>query len=359
MSTSSRRGYSKLESLFKWYYKRAELDPPEDLAEREVAVQTFNGVMIRHLAVRTVEELRKLIIEKRAAHAFVSTASYEDPGAPSMDAKGWKRADLQFDIDVDHFEGCGGKYKLCGDEVVPVTEDCEGKVIGIVPESCIERGLEEVRKLERALKRYFSIGNTEIHFSGNRGFHLVARGTPYDYEGSDFRRELVDFLTGNLFNLKSICVKRNCLVPKGDEPGWRGRLGEALREILPRGVETWGEVDDPQSALERAFELAKVEVDEQVTVDTSRLLRVPGSLHGKSGLRVVKVLGSFSYGPHLSPFHNLETYVEAKYHLDLTLFGERVVLRKGERASLDGAIGVALALRGLLELIDYRAPGNR
>ncbi|ALU12691.1 hypothetical protein EYM_06490 [Ignicoccus islandicus DSM 13165] len=342
--------------MFSKYYSKAKLEPPDDLPEREVALQTFSGVMIRHLAVRSVEELRKIVIEKKGAHLFVSTASYEDPGAPSMDEKGWKRADLQFDIDVDHFEGCKGDYKICKDEVVPVNEDCEGKVIGIVPERCIERGFEEVKKLEKVLKKYLSIENFEIHFSGNRGFHLIARGTPYDFEGSDLRREIVDFVTGNLFDLGKICIKSNCVIPKSWEPGWRGRLGEALELMLPSGLKTWSEVDDPKGVLERAFELAKVDVDEQVTVDTSRLLRVPGSLHGKSGLRVVKVYSNFSYGPHLSPFHGLETYVQAKYSIDMKVFGERIVLSKGEKASFDGAIGVMLALRGLVELIDYRAP---
>ena len=36
------------------------------------------------------------------AHAFFSTAYYDDPAAPTMGAKGWAGADLIFDLDADH-----------------------------------------------------------------------------------------------------------------------------------------------------------------------------------------------------------------------------------------------------------------
>jgi len=337
------------------YYKRAVLELPDDFTQREVALHTFDGKMIRHLAVNSEDELKKLIISKGAAHVSISTASYDRPDAPRMEEKGWRRADLQFDIDVDHFEGCQGMYKICGDDVLPVNEEGSNcsKPLPIVPEWCIERGLEEARKLISLLKKYFAIPDSkiELHFSGNRGFHVIARETQYDEEGSDLRREMVDFITGN--NLKlDLCIKRDCLIPSPDDPGWRGRLGEQLRRLLPRGARTWGDLGaDPEEFIEKARLLAKVEVDEQVTVDTSRLLRVPGSLHGKSGLRVVRISGGFSYGPHLSPFHKKEFLIKGLYNMDIEVLGRRVKFKKGEKANLDGALALFLATKFLVEII--------
>ncbi|UXD22005.1 hypothetical protein IPA_00745 [Ignicoccus pacificus DSM 13166] len=337
------------------YYKRASLSLPEDFEQREVALHTFDGVMVRHLAVSSEDELRKLIISKRAAHVYISTASYDRPDAPRMDEKGWRRADLQFDIDVDHFEGCEGMYVICEDSVVP-SKEAEGncsKPLPIVSKHCIYRGLEEAEKLVKVLKRYFGIeeSNIEVHFSGNRGFHVIARNTPYDDQGSDVRREMVDFITGNHLNL-DLCTKSNCLIPSPEDPGWRGRLGEALRRLLPSGVSTWGEVNvDPEELISKAILIAKIDVDEQVTVDTSRLLRVPGSLHGKSGLRVTKVKGSFKYGPHLSPFYKIPIEVRSLFNMDIEVLGKRINLKKDERAELDGAIAVFLATKSLVEII--------
>ncbi len=356
MSTSSRPAYYKLQLMFYEYYKRAPLDPPEDLEDREIALHTFDGKMIRHLSAPTVEDLRELILSKKPAHVYISTASYDAPDAPRMEEKGWRRADLQFDIDVDHFEGCQPRYKVCGDDVVDVKENCEGKPVPIVPESCIERGLEEAKKLISVLKKYLGVReeSVELHFSGNRGFHVIARGTPYDDQGSDVRREISDFISGNKFMMESICTEPNCVIPSPDDPGWRGRIGEALRKLLPSNAKLWRDINgDPEEFLSKAFLISKIDIDEQVTVDTSRLLRLPGSLHGKSGFRVVKVDGRFKYGPHLSPFYKMNVLVEANYNIDIPLFGKRISLKKGEKAELDGAIAVYLALKGLLKVLKF------
>jgi len=353
--TSSRPEYYKIQLMFMSYYKKAIFHLPEDLDQREVALHTFDGKMIRHLSVTSEEELRDLIISKKPAHVYVSTASYEIPDAPTMDEKGWKRADLQFDIDVDHFEGCQSKYKICGEQIVPSKENCEGKPVPIVSESCIEKGYEEVLKLQRVLERYLGIPkeSMEIHFSGNRGFHLIARNTAYDDQGSDVRREIVDFVIGNHLT-EDWCLEPSCVIPRPGDPGWRGRIGEALTKLLPRGVILWRDINkDPEEMISKAKLIAKIDVDEQVTVDTSRLLRVVGSLHGKSGMKVSKVENDFRYGPHLSPFYKHDVLVKSKYYINVDVLGFKVSLKKNETAELDGSVAVYLGLRGLLEILRY------
>jgi len=352
--TSSHRVLNKLYLMIWDYYASAELDVPADLPQREVATQTYDGKMIRHMSVNDVDELRRLVISRKGIDLYVSTASYQNPSAQSMEAKGWLRADLQFDIDVDHLPGCGPAYKICGDDLVPTSDECTGEPVGIIPVECLYGGFEQALKLVRVLKKYFGIdeGDVEIHFSGNRGFHVVARNTSYDDADQAVRREIVDFVVGDLLKRESFCLEPDCLLPRPSDPGWRGRLGEALTSLVPEGLSTWGEVDDPELLFERALSSAKIEVDKQVTVDTSRLMRVPGSAHRKSALMVKKVK-KFVWDETLSPFVDYETVVKALYNMDIKALDKRVKLRKGEKASLRGPQGAFLASKGLVEILRF------
>ncbi len=333
-----------LSDLVSKYYQSAVLEVPEDLPQREVAIQTLDGKMVRHKAVNDVRELSALASKLKAAHLYVSVASYMVPDAPRMEEKGWMRADLLFDIDVDHFEGCESEEVLCKDKIVK-KDDCEkGKGVSMVSQGCLNRGLEQVRKLIGVMDRYLGVPKelAEVHFSGNRGFHVVYRNTKYDKADSDVRRELVDFIVGNQLNLEAImCFERGCTLPSPMDPGWRGRIARHIERLS-------------YEEAERAVELERILIDEQVTVDTSRLLRVPGSLHGKTGLMVVKIdpFKEFTITEGLSPFHGKEFIFVSDVDGCLKVFEKRVCLRKGERATFDGAIAVYLALRGLGKIAD-------
>jgi len=348
----------KLYFMVKSYYKEAYFEVPEDYEKREFAIQTFDGKMIRHMAVNDLEEMRKTILSKGAIDVYLSTASYENPDAPSMDSKGWLRADLQFDIDVDHFEDCKPKLKICDDQLVPIEEECEGKPLQLVTKECLMKGFYLAKKLVHILEKYFAISKemVEIHFSGNRGFHVIARNTPYDESGSDLRREMADFILGNQLKKENFCLKKDCIIPMPDDPGWRGRVGEELERLLPHQVQLWGQVENAEELLERAIESAKIDIDLQVTVDTSRLMRVPGSINRKSMLVVKKVWKSFKYDVNLSPFKDYEVLVKAKVNFELDVFYKRIKLRKGEIAELDGARGAFLAAKGLVDIVRYTLP---
>jgi len=360
LSTSSRRVSNKLFLMIWDYYSHAVLDVPEDLPQREVALQTYDGKMIRHMSVADEEELKELVIKKKGIDLYVSTSSYQDPSAPSMDSKGWLRADIQFDIDVDHLPGCGPAYKVCGESVVPSSEDCAGRPVNVVPLPCLRAGFEQAKKLIDIIKRYFGISkdSAELHFSGNRGFHVVLRGTPFDEADQTLRREIADFVVGDLLKREIFCLEPDCLVPRPrlddgtPTPGWIGRVGEVLWRMLGNGVRKWGEVDDPERVLEAAIAAARVEVDKQVTVDTSRLLRVPGSVHRKSALLVKKV-SEFKWDEGLSPFKDYITFVKSLYSFDMDVLGKKVSLRKGEKAELSGAQGAFLASKGLVEILRF------
>jgi len=89
----------------RWYARNSDTVPaPIDIAHREFAFLTFRGrTMYRHIRLPTVDELRRYLGANAPAHSYHSSGYYDDPTA-DMARKGWRGADLVFDIDADHFD---------------------------------------------------------------------------------------------------------------------------------------------------------------------------------------------------------------------------------------------------------------
>jgi DNA primase small subunit len=83
----------------------------------------------------------------------------------------------------------------------------------------------------------------------------------------------------------------------------------------------------------KAVSFAAGETDEPVTCDVKRLIRLPGSLHGKTGLRVVKVtldnLKSFDPLSDAVVFDDSPVSVDINVDCSLTLKNQRFDLKKG------------------------------
>lgn len=115
--------------------------------------------------------------------------------------------------------------------------------------------------------------------------------------------------------------------------------------------------EEVDSIIEKALELARIEVDEQVTIDLKRLIRVPGSINGKTGLVVLRLtpeeLADFTLNEELSPFKNFGA-VRIRMLADLpnnvTILGHRLKLHKDERPRLPAPIAFYLMSRELAVL---------
>jgi len=232
-----------------------------------------------------------------------------------MEKKGWKGADLIFDIDADH-----------------------------LPRKSLKAAKLEVFKLIKILTDDFGISedDIEVAFSGHRGYHVHVYDERFRDLGSAERREIVDYLTLNsLKNPESKQWKRiaKCIakyienairdsriekiLEKYDESR-RQRIISILKANL-RNI-TKGDLSSiPKDILERAFNLCSsrlaVYIDPPVTADVKRLIRLPNSLHGKTGLRVTIV-----------PLDRLEEFDPLR---DAVVFGEeRVKVRILKRIKL-------------------------
>ncbi len=340
IKTRREESRSFLRRLYQSYYK---LDPtlllPNDMQFREFAFQPWgSSSYIRHLSFSNEEELRSYIREKIPLHAYHSIAFYDLPEAPRMEEKGFRGAELLFDIDADHLPGCEGVFE----------------------DRCLIEAAKEAEKLIKILKRDL---NAEVfpYFTGNRGFHVRAWCPDCLKLGRDERRLIANYVA-------AVDIKIDLLFPEPkrrfmpappsiEDPGWRGWIAEALKEK----ISPFSKAPEPltkilgrswKEKLKEIIDYFSVKIDLQVTQDISRLTRIPGTLNGKASLLVtyVKDPSQFKPSKNLSPFSG-EIEVRVKENFEGKLLGERLELRRGEEVSLSADVAVILITKGQAEVI--------
>jgi DNA primase small subunit len=301
---------------------------PDRFTRREFGFLFFGQkFFLRHVGMPTQREFHQFLARRGPAHAYYSTAFYKTPNASTMQEKGWMGAELIFDLDADHVPGA---------EKLPYRQQLE-KV-----------KFHFLRLVEEFVIRDFGFEEKDLllTFSGGRGYHCHVLKENALALDSVKRREIVDYITGtglepNMFLTTEVVksmqigartvVQKSPRIPSKDAPGWGRRVNEVAVEYVKemKGLDeaafnerfkglgrmgpkklsdlrleiqklTTEQIErgfiDAGSALSRALPdllrdqivpLGKGETDEPVTSDTKRLIRLPGSLHGKSGLRVV------------------------------------------------------------------------
>ena len=309
--------------LFRNYYERAEGLEPPDIHRREFGVGGWSRkIDSRHLAFRNGQELRSYLVRNTPFYVSCSSAYYEFPDGRPMERKGWLGADLVFDLDADHLS------LAC----IKKGEHVKGWVCG----KCIDAVRSETVKLiEEFLVPDFGFSKDEIscNFSGNRGFHVHVRSEGVRQLSAYARREIVDYVSGVGLHADSIFFRRQAAKlegPSPEDPGWYGKIARRFVELLEKeklleaGVEpllarrlyknkakvvdgvrrrNWDVVrltqDDKLHLTEKVIGSVAVPVegvgrmgdgiDAGVTVDVSKLVRLPNSLHGETGLMAKKI----------------------------------------------------------------------
>ena len=314
-----------LKDRFQNYYKDAVITLPPRFTSREWGFLDWNGRgMRRHVKFTSTNEVKNYLRKNNPAHCYHSVAYYDDPGKMSMVEKDWKGADLIFDLDADHLpemqEVIGGKITFA-----QLMEYIKEQTSRLVNDVLIGNfGLSEKDLM--------------IVFSGGRGYHVHVRTPDVLTLPSGARREIADYLTGKGLDLNKILIdagytkeypirgrgleRKNIpfsKLPKNDSKGWQGIISkfinyklDNLRDIEKEERDTEiKKIGIPKDGLnlkmknEDAFnklpEFSKkkfvrfalketaIHPDEPVTGDIHRLIRLPGSLHGKTGL-IVKTL---------------------------------------------------------------------
>lgn len=336
-------------SRFAEFYEEmaTNVEPPSSLEQREFGFLLFKeNVMIRHKGFARVEDLASFIKHNVPSHAYYSTAYYEMP-EEKMEDKGWLGADLYFDIDADHIptkcskvhdtwtcKSCGFAGKGVPPEKCPA---CDGRSFEdrVWPcEVCLETAKQETQRLSDIMTVEFGFSPEEvsISFSGHRGYHLHVESEAVGELDSVARKEIVDYVTGvgleaAFHKLEESGLGRPKITsgPDVNDIGWRGRIARGTREFLQAATEEdlkrlgfhkkaveeivkskdmiaeswkrtgpWAMIKslgagDWKVIIQQAAEKQSVKVDTVVTTDIHRLIRLPNSLHGKTGLLKVRV----------------------------------------------------------------------
>lgn len=366
-----------LRQRFSEYYRKGTLMTPPSLEQREWGFIFFDISsdvrMRRHMAFQTPDEAITYMRSMVPAHVYYSTAYYALPGAATMNDKIWSGADLIFDLDADHL--MRGPY-----------------------DTMLLRVKEETVKLLEMLIEELGFSEKEINiaFSGGRGYHVHIRRSDIREWGSQERRELVDYVCGIGID-PSIMMKRPFT-----QAGWGRRYRRALATYLKgfrqldreeaishlRSLERMGSrskrpetlydrLDDLIEALESGRRITlndkilriltgpensgfttilheqAARADEPVTTDIKRLIRLPSSLHGGSGLRVtpmtVSELHEFDPLSEAVVFGETDVRVDLAFPLSMPMLGTSYTLKKGEN-TVPEALAVFLCCRGIADL---------
>jgi len=360
------------------YYQKTVLVSPPSLDQREWGFVQFNPDssemrMRRHVGFSSREELFEYIRNVVPRHVYYSTAYYEKPDAGTMADKGWCGADLIFDLDADHI--VRGPY-----------------------DQMLARIKEETAKLIAMLLDEFGMDpkSIELVFSGGRGYHVHVRDLAFRGWGSAERRELIDYVCGIGIDPAAMLSGKETAVP-GWPQRYRAALTEYLRWIgnLPgpeamahlTAIEGIGKesattflknLDEILTTLEQhptgmivknrviAAVVAQQEgefkkrllsraalADEPVTTDTKRLIRMPTSLHGGSGMRVqhleIRDLPAFDPLTDAVVFGTRDVRVDCRFATRMPMLGSTYELQKGI-TTVPEAVAVFLCCRGMAEI---------
>lgn len=337
-----REDLSFVRDLFSRYYRVAQLKLPSDLSSREFAFQTLDSsVYVRHLSFSSESELRAYLVINTPKQSYYSAAKYVNPAAADYSEAGWQGSELMFDIDADKLPGCqtlhlGGETEL-------------------ITESCVEVAKEALKRLLYILREHMGFSEEElmVYFSGNRGFHVIVASEDPEWLtlGSLHRLELVDYVSARGLDLRNLfrdVAKRGfrAAQPSPQDGGWRSLIA----------------VFSGKEVSEEAAKSIAVGVDPMVTQDVSRLIRIPNSINGKTGLAAVPIrpneIDGFKLDKSLSPFEGY-AIVRPSISFSGTLLGEGVTLVQRAPSKVDISVALYLVLNGLANVIRYNLSSVR
>ncbi|MFX1500665.1 MAG: DNA primase small subunit domain-containing protein [Promethearchaeota archaeon] len=307
--------------------------------------------MIRHMGFANGENLIQHLINNGPRHVYSSGSIYKSPENQDMTNKGYEGCDFIIDIDVDHFyTPCKEDHdiwycKECGKNGKGMAKKCpkcgksQLRKLAWICEDCLNAAKKEIIKLiYDFLMPDFNIDlkKLKIAFSGHRGYHMKIEDHNLRLLSSDERREIIDYITGEGISFEILGLRKigeNIFGFSKETISWSQKIIREIEKILKMSsveIETllsdkrkfklnqnfienflnykdnflriikssnmnnWtlisSNINTWYNFLEPIVEQIGIEVDVPVSIDIHRLIRYPGSLHGKTGFKVQELL---------------------------------------------------------------------
>ncbi|KAA9409364.1 DNA primase small subunit PriS [Haloarcula hispanica] len=380
-----------LRGRFGDHYRQASVTPPPAANEREWGFIPWTEgpgeTMVRHRSLLDLGEIEDFLGRRKPRHVYFSAGRYDEPSASTMSDKGWRSSDLVFDLDADHLPS------------VVLGEDSYAEMLAKCKDALL--------RLLDFLEDDFGFEDLTVVFSGGRGYHVHVRDERIRHLERDARREIVDYVRGiglefdELVDEESVAGTAGRSSPAqkrtlSTEGGWSARAHRHMLTVVDDllemeeadALEQLQEYDGigegkATAALNAArsnyeqleagnidvhpafYQLAKIllhevvaadnaPIDEPVTTDTNRLIRLPGSLHGGSGLEVQRIDRDDidAFDPLVDPvpetFRGHDITVEVTDGGLVELDGDSFTLEAGNQ-TVPEHVGVFLMARGRAE----------
>ncbi len=353
-----------LRDRFAEYYKKNGVESPPLISRREFGVGIEKKIDYRHLTFNDEKSLNAYLRINTPLYISYSAAYYEFPGATPMPAKNLIGADLIFDFDLGDVLNEVPKY--------PRPEDLD-----LVK-------AEVIKLIEEFLVPDFGFNKDEIYvfFSGSKGYHIHIRSETVQDLDQRSRMEIVDYVSGVMnprFFLK--VVGKSIRGPTPNMGGWHGRIAREIvnilgmndpleirrrlgvglsvvnkllerKDLVIEGISSgvWDQAPVSKntwySILQSIVSEKGVKLDRNVTIDMSRLIRLPTSLHGDSGLIVKRVNNLEKFNPldDTIVFGRDYVPVNVKEDINIYLSGDQEI-KSGEQ-ELPEFLAVYLVAKG-------------
>lgn len=323
---------SYLRKVYREYYLHSQvnLEIPSKISSREFGYMPFGGGMVRHLSFKSAGELIAELVKQGPSSVYCSNAVYEYPTL-QMDEKGWLGAELIFDIDADsiptlckskhawwscqdcHKGGMGQKPSKC-----PACKGASVEQMHWSCRECLNATKEHVRRLVDFLGDDFGVRQEQIrlYFSGNRGYHAHVQDERFDDADSSMRGDIANYIRGVGLNLKAMQDKTLAI----SSLGWGRRASLFFSQSDPGTKKN-------QKTTEQIILTNGAMIDESVTTDVHRVFRMPGTLHGTSGMLKMRVQSLQDFDPLLQPVvlgdesMKVHVYYAPEFYLKRRKFG--------------------------------------
>jgi DNA primase small subunit len=332
-----------LREQFKAFYARQEVKEPPQIEDREFGFGTFDSkIAQRHLSFASFNELNDFLRTEVPFYISFSGAYYQFPGRRPVSAKGFKAADLFYEFDADDIEtDCKEDHDhwqcQCGREGNGVLESCpecgrKVKVIQWVCPDCLNETKKQSFELMELIDQDLGLmdkGALSINFSGHKGYHIHLRQQAVKGLSKEARIEIVDYLSGHGLSLQGLGFFKSAkkwVCPKaGQSFGLSARLLKRLKEfftdvdvdelavvagipfshakrMLVKREQMLASIESGvlfqlerktdafwQNILEHLVDNLKLNLDRQTSIDLVKILRLPETLHGGTGLKAANV----------------------------------------------------------------------
>ncbi len=324
---------------FKEYYAKHRIASVPSIESREFGIGDWGKKIVkRHMSFSSTAELNRFLKSEAPLYISYSAAYYKDPSARPMEKKSFLGADLIYEFDADELElDCREKHdfwycKNCKSYGKGTAKKCascgsDTEQYQFICENCLAETKKQLNRLIKVLDEELGIlEDISINFSGNAGYHLHIRSERIRTLSENARAELIDYLTLAGFDFE-LAIDFSQAVPIFEKSKQvkapLSRILKTLKEFLlranPDQIALYGgiklskarevyenkkkiiaKIDEgrlPPIASSRAtslkfwrnlLEYAKqkesIKIDRQTSIDKYKIIRVPNSLHGSTGL---------------------------------------------------------------------------